>query len=127
MSTNPNTIQQVSDQATPAGGATPYPNNTIVNTGVAVKPAPGRLFSIHAYNANAALRYLKFYDKAAPTASDTPVLRIPLPASGTLPPMSFPKGIKFTVAIGIRVTTGAADNDNTAPTVGETILNLSYS
>ena len=111
--------------AAPKGGADIYRTISIIGAAVAIKSSPGRIFSIAAYNVNAALRYLKIYNKAAPTSSDTPAMTIVLP-TGTLPPLSFPAGVDFSTAIGIRVTTGLADNDTGAPTVNETILNISY-
>ena len=112
--------------ASARGGATPYRAITVGVTGLIVKATPGTLFSIAAHNLNAAVRYLKFYDKAtAATEADTPKFTIPLPV-GSMPPITFPAGVAFVNGIGIRATTGLADNDTGAPTASETIVNLSY-
>lgn len=108
------------------GGLSVYRSIAIVNTGLVAKDSPGQIYAIQACNLNATVRYLKIYDKAtAATEADTPVLTIALPA-GTLPQFAIPQGIKFTTGISVRVTTGLADNDNGAPTAGETILNIAY-
>lgn len=111
--------------AAPKGGADIYRTISIAGSAAAVKSSPGRIFSIAAHNLNAAVRYLKIYNKAAPTSSDTPAMTIPMP-TGAMPPLSFPAGVDFSTAIGIRVTTGLADNDTNAGTANETILNISY-
>lgn len=119
-----NAIQQVSDQATPKSGASVFRSLSVLATGIAVKSAPGTLFSIHAHNVNATARYLKVYNKAAPTSSDTPALTLLL-ASGANQ-FLFPKGIFFSTAIGIRATTELADNGTTAPSANETIVNATF-
>jgi len=118
-------IQRIANVATPKGGADIFRSISIVNTGVAVKSSPGQIFSIAAHNLNVGARYLKVYNKAAPTASDTPLMTIVLPV-GSMPPITFPRGADFTVAIGLRVTAALADNDNTAPTTAETVLVITY-
>jgi hypothetical protein len=83
-----------------------------------LKGSAGVLFAIYAINLNAAIRYLKFYNKAsAPTVgSDTPVLTLPIPASAT--------GAGFRVrarhrdwpsatGIAYATTTGVGDADST--------------
>lgn len=93
------------------------------------KTKPGVVFNIVANNTNAALRYLKLYNKAsAPTVgTDTPMLTIPLrPQENTI--VSFSSPIIFTVGIAYALTTGAADNDTGALTSGDVVgLNVVYS
>jgi hypothetical protein len=48
-----------------------------------------------------------------------------VPASGGLN-VDIPKGIAFGTAIGIRATTGAADNDTNACTTNDLLINLWY-
>lgn len=84
------------------------------------------LNDISAYNTNAATAYLKFYDKAtAPTCNSDPVkLTYPL-----IQNIAFNKtslvGISFSAGIGICITGGIADNDNTNSTTG-IVVNLGY-
>lgn len=95
-----------------------------------VKASPGTLYGVQASNLAAALRYLKIYNKALPTSADTPAFRCMLSASATNPaPFILPIpdfGVAFGTALGIRITTGEADNDANAATAGDVIVNLVY-
>lgn len=86
------------------------------------------LHAIVAVNINASVRYLKLYDKAsAPTSSDTPALRLPLTGGATGIPIVIPNlNADFTLGLGLRITTGIADNDTGAPTASQTLVNLLY-
>lgn len=81
------------------------------------------VYRVIGYNANAAARYLKLYNKAvAPVVGDTPELTI------GLPPGSFNLTIehRFATGLGYRITTGALDND-TGVTGTDISLNILYS
>lgn len=95
-----------------------------------VKATPATLYGVQASNLAAALRYLKIYNKALPTSADTPIFRCMLPASATAPtPFVIPIpdfGVAFSAALGIRLTTGQADNDANAVTAGDVVVNLVY-
>lgn len=86
-----------------------------------------KLFGYYVHNKNAAVLYLKLYNKAtAPTVgSDTPVLTIPVP-SGAAANVSFARGIAFSTGLGVGATTGVADNDTGAPGANDMVLNLFY-
>jgi hypothetical protein len=91
-----------------------------------VKNAAALLGFIYAVNLNAAVRYLKLYNKAsAPTVgSDTPIATLPIPASTTgagfvLP---IPNGVQFTTGLALAITTGVADADTGAVAANEIIL-----
>ena len=88
-----------------------------------VKSAPGAVGFIWAVNLNAAVRFLKLYNKAsAPTVgTDTPIATLPIPASATGAGFSLaiPNGVAFTTGISYAVTTGYADADTGAVAVGE--------
>lgn len=92
-----------------------------------VKAGPGRLFGWYIYNANAAVRYLKLYDKLAAPAvgTDAPVLTIPIPP-GAAANVGFPQGITFARGIGLALTTGVADADTAAVAANELVVNLFY-
>lgn len=66
--------------------------------------------------------YLRFYDKAtAPTAADTPVLCIALPAGAYYPEFQEylgGRGIHFAVGCAIRITGAAGDTDTTVIAAG---------
>lgn len=95
-----------------------------------LKASAGTLYSVTAVNLNAAVRYLKFYNKAsAPTVgSDTPVATIPIPASTTGAgfTISLPFGFDFSTGIAYALTTGAADADTGAVAANEIFLLLTY-
>lgn len=96
---------------------------TTGNTGQVVSKKPAVLYMIDTYNINAAVRYLKIYDKAtAATAADPVVLRVPM--VGIRPPIVFPDGMKFHNGISVRVVTEQADAGTTDPSVNETVVNL---
>lgn len=94
-----------------------------------VKAGPAELHGIVAANLNAAVRYLKLYDKAtAPSGSDTPKLTIPLTGGSTMPVVVVmpDKPVDFPLGLGLRIVTGIADNDNTSTAANEQLVNLLY-
>ncbi len=98
---------------------------------VSVKGSAGVVYSIQTGNIDAsAIAYLKLYDKAtAPTCnSDTVVKTIVIPANslGGGNNVSIPVGAGFTSGIGICVTGGIADNDNTAVAASKILINIGY-
>jgi hypothetical protein len=116
-----------------SGGATPYKYFAAASANQdsqSVKGSAGQLYGYDLFNANAALRYVKIYDKAtAPTSADTPKLVIMVPGStaGAGAVKDFANGVVFAAGIGIRITTGQADNDTAAATAGDVVVNLQYS
>jgi hypothetical protein len=103
-----------------------YRNIDVQTTGSIIKAYAGGIFDLTMSNANAAIRYVKLYDKAtAPTASDTPVRTYLLPPSSTVV-VPVPDGINYTTGISIRASTGVADNDNTAPSANDVIVDIGY-
>jgi len=95
-----------------------------------VKASAGEVGFIYAVNLNAAVRYLKLYNKAsAPTVgTDTPIATLPIPGSTTgagftLP---IPEGIAFSTGIAYATTTGYLDSDTGAVAAGEIFLLLGY-
>jgi hypothetical protein len=93
-----------------------------------IKDEPGKVYGYDVYNANAALRYLKFYNATAATVvvgTTVPVRTIPLPATSRIA-YHLPVGIEFSTAITVAATTGLADNDTGAPGANEVIVNIDY-
>lgn len=93
------------------------------------KPVFGSLAGFHGYNASAAVKYLKFYNKAsAPTVgTDIPVLTIALAPTAAFA-ISYPDGYAFNTGIAYALTGAAADNDTTALTLADVVgLNVNYS
>lgn len=92
------------------------------------KASGGTLLHIIGYNAAAAARYVKIYDKAsAPTVgTDAPVLTIAVPAT-TAFAIDFPLGFRLATGIAYALTTGAADADTGALTAADVLgLNVIY-
>lgn len=122
----------VQQAAIATGGATPG-KLICANTtnATSVKASAGTLYTVIATNLNAAMRYLKFYNKAsAPTVgSDTPVLVIGIPGNtagaGIVVPIPA-CGINFGTGIAFAVTTGIADADSTAVAASEIAISYAY-
>lgn len=92
------------------------------------KGSAGRLYAIQGYNAAAAVRYLKLYNKAtSPTVgTDTPVKTMALPAGAGFA-FDWPVGYSFATGIAFALTTGSADADTGALTAADVLgLNLDY-
>lgn len=93
-----------------------------------VKNSAGVVYRISGYNANAAARYLKLYDKAtAPTVgTDTPIWTEYLAPQSKFE-ISLPAGLYLATGIGYGLTTGVADNDTGALTAADVLaLNVAY-
>ena len=91
-----------------------------------LKASAGVLYSLYVINLNAAVRYLKFYNKASsPTVgTDTPVATFPIPANSTGAGFSInlDPGISFATGIAYATTTGIADSDTAAVAANEIII-----
>jgi hypothetical protein len=109
-------------------GATPF---HLVSAGTSqdrtvVKAAPGQVYGLTLSNTNAAARYVKLYDKATnPASTDTPALSVQVPANGSRD-LAFPAGMAFANGIGLRITTGAADNDANGAGAADVLADLTY-
>ena len=92
-----------------------------------VKASAGQVFGVRAFNANAATRYLKLYNKAsAPTVgTDTPVDTIPLP-SGVTTGFMLDSGVAFGTGIALALTTGIADLDTGAVGANDVAVAVFY-
>jgi len=112
-------------------GAIPFKLISAATTnGTNVKASLGTIYGVQVINTNAAVRYLKFYDKAtAPSVgSDVPVKVITIPGNtaGAGAVIAFPVGVAFLVGISFALTTGAPDSDTGAVAANEIIVNLDY-
>jgi hypothetical protein len=93
------------------------------------KGSAGRLYKIDGYNAAAAVRYIKIYNKAtAPTVgTDTPLVTLAVAPSSRFEIMWGPTGIFLATGIAFALTTGSADADTGALTAADIVgLNLYY-
>lgn len=90
------------------------------------KASAGVLYGVTVTNSNASARYLKLYNLASgATSASTPYRRYLIPAGGGVREQ-FPYGLIFDTGIGLRLTTGAADNDANAVAASEILVNLDY-
>lgn len=88
-----------------------------------------RLYNAVLTNYAAAVRFVKFYDKAtAPTVgTDLPKIVIQLAAGQTIPLYAGELGIReFTLGLGIGITVLGVDSDTTAVTAGDVRVDLNY-
>jgi hypothetical protein len=113
------------------GGATPSMTISAASTNSNnVKGSAGTLYGIQVTNINAAVRYLKLYDKAtAPTiGTDTPIKVIAIPGNtaGAGAMIHFPVGVNFALGIGFGLTTGVATADTGAVAANEIVVNLDW-
>jgi hypothetical protein len=97
------------------------------NNATVVKAGPGLLYGFSVNNINAAVRYLKFYDKASTPAPATDaealVVAVPTVSSQTV---MFPVPLEFGVGIGWALVTGIAANDNTSVAAAEHVVTVFY-
>tara|TARA_R110000868_G_scaffold120055_1_gene318801 strand:- start:4492 stop:5136 length:645 start_codon:yes stop_codon:yes gene_type:complete len=94
------------------------------NTGQTIKASAGSLFNLTVFDDGNAVSYVKIYNKAIPTASDTPVFTLPILHDTPLITISC-HNVLFDTAIGVRATALYAANDTTAPN-GVTSLTAFY-
>ena len=121
--------------ATVTGGTTlpVTPTQTFTNSAASTndtstKASAGTVWSVVATNINAAVRYLKLYNKAsAPTVgTDVPVLTIPIPAGGIVQVDGGSNGIRFGTGIAWALTTGGTDADATGVAAAEIKVAIAY-
>lgn len=101
-----------------AGGATPLSYISVGTTEDehAVCTAQCTVYSITAFNANAAGRYLKCFNAvigSTTPGTSTPTIRLPVPGSTAISGyhVSFPAGLLMSTAMTCWLVTGAADSD----------------
>jgi len=93
-----------------------------------VKASAGQIYGYDIYNANAAVRFVKLYNKAtAPTVgTDTPVRTIGIPPASRISG-DIPYGVGgFPLGIALATTGAITDADTTAVAAGDLAINLDY-
>ena len=126
-----NLVGDVGLQPRTSGGLTMHKTTSAASTNAtAVKGSAGQVYSVQCFNVNAAVRYLKLYNKAtAPTVgTDTPVktLAIPGNTAGAGFVIGWPQGLAFGTGIGFALTTEATDAGTTGVALNEITVNLDY-
>lgn len=103
-------------------------NSAATTNATSVKASAGTVWSIICSNANAAARYVKFYNLAvAPTVgTSVPAFTIAIPASSTIQITGGSNGIRFGTGIALAITTGIADADTGAVAANEIKVATSY-
>lgn len=95
---------------------------------VNVKSFAGQIYGWYLFNASAATRFIKLYNTQVPPVltTDIPVMTLPLP-TGAAANVWCASGIgMFTKGIGLATTVNMADNDATAVTANDLLINLWY-
>ena len=98
----------------------------LANAGVVVSAVPQKLVGWSITNINAAIQFVKLYDKAtAASAADTPLITIGIPPGATVH-AGFTGGIKFVNGISARSVTTQPDAGATGSTAGDVACHLFY-
>src|SRR6266702_1767529 len=99
------------------------------NNATSIKATAGVVYGYEIFNASAAIRYVKLYNKAtAPApATDNALLRrvIGIPAGGRVN-ATMPNGLAFSAGIGIAAVTGISDTDNTSVAANDLSIDIDY-
>jgi hypothetical protein len=93
-----------------------------------VKASAARLYEIHLCNISAAIKHVKFYNKAsAPTVgTDVPVATYPIPANGGRIDFDSTNGISFATGLAYAITGAVADTDTTAVAANDVVGELLF-
>jgi hypothetical protein len=118
--------QIVTVQPHTAGGATTFMasgsdgSSILVATKQTIKASAGQLYGYYAYNPEAAVTFVHFYNTDTVTVGTTnPQMTIAIPA-GSAANLAIPVGISFSTAISCSATTTAGGN--TAPATGVSLV-----
>lgn len=105
-----------------------FVNSAATTNATSTKASAGTVWSVVVSNINAAVRYLKLYNKAsAPTVgTDVPVLTIAIPAGGVAQVDGGSNGLRFGTGIAWALTTGSADTDTAAVAASEIKVSIAY-
>lgn len=120
------------DRQAKANANSRIPSSAASNNATSAKGSAGNVYQISGHNANAAVRYLKLYNKAtapAPATDSALLLAVfALPATSTFNFNLSAFGLYFSTGIGYALVTGAGDTDNTAVGAGDILgLNILFS
>lgn len=115
------------DRVKKPNAASRIPSSANTTNATVAKASAGDVFRVSGFNDNAAVRYLKLYNKAtAPTVgTDTPLVTLALPPDAVFDyDLS---GMYFSTGISFALTTGAADADTGAVASADILgLNIVY-
>lgn len=132
LNTGTNSVGRINPEPQTANGLTISRTLSAASTNAtSVKASAGQVYTIYAHNTNAAVRFLKLYNKAsAPTVgTDTPVMTLPIPGNTSGAGFALDTGgmgIAFGTGIALALTTGIADADTGAVAANEIVVNLLF-
>ena len=98
-----------------------------------ISAAARRVYGVHVFSLDATPVYVKLYDKATtPASTDTPIyvhglLANSTAANGATSNAAFPAPIALTNGLGVRGTTGIANNNTGTLSASEVVINIFYS
>lgn len=99
------------------------------NNAASIKGSAGQVYGWEIYNAAAAARYVKLYNKASTPApaTDNGLLKVVIGiAAGQRAFYNSENGIAFGTGIGIAAVTGISDTDNTSTVANDLVFNVEY-
>lgn len=104
-----------------------WPGNTTPQAVDGTGTAPRNLCGWTIQNVAASVRYVRFFNSnVAPTMGTTlPTLVVPVPATSHLS-VREPRPPLFNLGLWVSVTTAEPNNDNTAPTASDVLMNILY-
>lgn len=124
--TTAGTVQPIGG-ATTTGNTQSRINSAATTNATLVKASAGNLYSLVMTNPSAAVKYVKFYNKAtAPVVgTDVPVLTFAIPAASTV---QFTPSVpyRFATGIGFGITGLGTDADVTAVAAGDVLMSYDW-
>lgn len=95
-----------------------------------LKASPGRLYYVAVFCTNAAIRYLKLYNKATtPDQNDGALILEVIPGLASIaatPIRQYPNGLYFSSGLGVRCVTGVGNTDNNAVALGDLVFTIGW-
>jgi hypothetical protein len=107
---------------------TTFVNSAASTNATSIKASAGTVYGIVATNNNAAVRYLKIYNKAsAPVVgTDVPVLTLHLPTVNNANVPIGANGLRFSNGIALALTVSSGDSATDAVAAGEIKVAISF-
>jgi len=103
-----------------------YRNLDVQPTGSVIKASSAELLAVYVSNDRAGHCFLKLYNMVGvPTETDTPVWTIRI-HNNSQRDLDLPCPLLFSLGLGIRATTGVADNSNGAPGANDVVVSIIY-
>ncbi|MEO9028318.1 MAG: hypothetical protein ABI413_05840 [Ktedonobacteraceae bacterium] len=128
--TIPITVESVLVQASALGLGTNdfHLVSAASNNATSIKASGGQVYGYEITNTNAAIRFVKLYNKAsAPNpAADTPFRTIGVPANGGRASFHSSTGLNMGTGIAVAAVTGISDTDNTSVGAADLVIDIDW-